>query len=263
MKTKHLSSYCIAGLCAGFMSQPATAAPDAGEEWDYLLRIYAWLPSIDGNLNYSLPGGGDSISVDASDILDNLKMTFVGSFIARKGDWSLFTDLLYLNVGNSGTTTVGPQLGPGVEVRVKQNLKGWVWNLGGGYTVYRTDRANLDLLLGARMFAVDTDVEFRPDGPLPPSLPERELSEKKTLWHGIAGVKGKFDFNDRWFAPYYLDVGTGDSKLTWQAAAGVGYGFDWGDVTLSYRHLSFDQKSGKLIDDLSFSGPALGVNFRF
>jgi hypothetical protein len=33
-----------------------------------------------------------------------------------------------------------------------------------------------------------------------------------------------------WFAPFYLDVGTGATKLTWQGFAGVGYAYRWGDV---------------------------------
>ena len=34
-------------------------------------------------------------------------------------------------------------------------------------------------------------------------------------------------------------------------------------VTLAYRHLYYDQKDDKLIQDMRFSGPALGVTFRF
>ena len=88
-------------------------------------------------------------------------------------------------------------------------------------------------------------------------------SKSETLWDGIVGVKGRIALTDTWYSPYYLDVGTGDSSLTWQVMAGVGYAFDWGDLTLTYRHLSYDQSGDKLIQNLSFSGPAMGMNFRF
>ncbi|MBK6396605.1 MAG: hypothetical protein IPF73_19570, partial [Betaproteobacteria bacterium] len=58
----------------------------------------------------------------------------------------------------------------------------------------------------------------------------------------IIGVKGRYAFgaDRRWFAPYYLDVRTGDSDLTWQAMGGLGYRFSWGDirgrVALPRRH---------------------------
>jgi hypothetical protein len=44
---------------------------------------------------------------------------------------------------------------------------------------------------------------------------------------------------------------------------GVAYSYKWIDVTLAYRHLYYDMKGGSLIKDMRFSGPALGVTFRF
>lgn len=60
-----------------------------------------------------------------------------------------------------------------------------------------------------------------------------------------------------------LDAGTGSSALTWQGMAGIGYTFKWGNVLLAYRHLYYDQKGDKLVQDMRFSGPALGASFRF
>jgi hypothetical protein len=35
-------------------------------------------------------------------------------------------------------------------------------------------------------------------------------------WDAIVGLKGRATFGEehRWFVPYYLDVGTGESSLT-------------------------------------------------
>jgi hypothetical protein len=78
------------------------------------------------------------------------------------------------------------------------------------------------------------------------------------------GLRGRSNIGSGgWFIPYHLDVGGGDSKLTWQAAGGVGYTYKWGDVRLVYRHLSYEQSGNKLVQDLSFSGPALGARFQF
>ena len=63
--------------------------------------------------------------------------------------------------------------------------------------------------------------------------------------------------------PYYADIGAGDSDLTWQAMAGIGYSYGWGDVLLTYRHLSYDEGTDGLVQDLELSGPAIAVNFRF
>jgi hypothetical protein len=58
-------------------------------------------------------------------------------------------------------------------------------------------------------------------------------------------------------------VGTGSSTITWQGAAGIQYRWSWIDLNLMYRYLYYDMESGKLLQNVSFGGPALGVNFRF
>lgn len=112
----------------------------------------------------------------------------------------------------------------------------------------------------ARLFSLDVDLELTGGGPLER---DHKLSESEDLWDAIIGVKGRQSLNDRWFLPYYADVGTGDTDLTWLVQGGVGYSFGWGDVTLEYRHLEYDQGSDKLLKDIAFSGGMLGAIFRF
>jgi hypothetical protein len=89
-------------------------------------------------------------------------------------------------------------------------------------------------------------------------------SRSTDLVDGIVGVRGRIRWGETpWFSPYYLDLGTGASTLTWQSVIGIGYGFKWGDVLLAYRTLYYDQKDDKLLQDFRFSGPTLGATFRF
>ena len=67
----------------------------------------------------------------------------------------------------------------------------------------------------------------------------------------------------KWFLHYYADVGGGDSKLTWQAAAGAGYAFRWGEVIAMWRHLDYELKPGKKANDFNFDGPMVGALFRW
>jgi hypothetical protein len=77
----------------------ATGAPERpANDWHFAAVIYGWLPSIDGDLRYAPRGSDGTFSVDANRILDNLQFTFMGSFEARKGPWSGFTDVIYLNL---------------------------------------------------------------------------------------------------------------------------------------------------------------------
>jgi hypothetical protein len=79
----------------------------------------------------------------------------------------------------------------------------------------------------------------------------------------VAAAKQPEQQTSNWSIPYYLDVGTGSSAFTRQGMLGVAYSFHWGDVTLAYRNLYYDQGSDKLIQNMRFDGFALGVTFRF
>ena len=237
------------------------AEEGSATDWQYGLAIYGWFPNISGQLNYAPPGSSDDINVNVDQILDSLKMTFQGSFEARKGPWSLFTDIIYMDVGDSGSKSVSlPDGSSRILVDGSLDLKSWIWTLGGSYSVWRDGKAHLDLLAGARLLALDTDVKLTGGGP---HQRYRSLSTSDNFWDLVIGVKGRVALDDRWYLPYYADVGTGDTDLTWQVMAGVGYGFDWGDVQLAYRYLEYDQGSDDLVQDLGFGGPMLGVVISF
>jgi hypothetical protein len=44
---------------------------------------------------------------------------------------------------------------------------------------------------------------------------------------------------------------------------GVGYTFTWGEVFAAYRHIDYKFDAADGLQDLSFSGPGVGVGFRF
>ena len=240
---------------------PLVNAANTDDDWQFGFKIYAFLPDINGELNYAPPGGSDDISVDIGDILDSLKMTFMGSFEARKGKWSGFTDVIYMDVGDDKSKSVSLPNDTTVDLLdADLDLKAVVWTLGGAYTIWRDQKSYVDLLAGARLLALDTEVKLTGGGP---QQHDRKLSGSEDLWDGIIGAKGSYSLSDRWFIPYYVDVGTGDAELTWQVSGGIGYEFNWGEVRLDYRHIEYDQGSGKLIKDLAFGGPSLGAAFRF
>lgn len=244
----------------GFSSVAAESSAPA-DKWQYEFTLYGWLPSIDGELKYNVPGSGDSASVDASDILDDLNFVFMGNYVGSYNKWSFGADIIYMDVSGSNSTTVnvGPGPGPGVPVSVSAGLsmKTWVFTGAGGYDVVQTDKARLAVIGGVRYLKLDADMN-QTGILLPPSL---SLSED--FWDGIVGVRGVIMLNKKWYIPYYADIGAGQSNLTWQLFAGIGYMFNWGDIKLGYRYLEYDQDDDKPVQDLKLYGPALGIGFRF
>jgi hypothetical protein len=240
--------------------QAAADAPAAGDDWRYAASLYFFAPGIKGST-----AAGSDIDVSFDTLISNLNMTFMGAFEARKGKWFALADVLYLNVGANGgaevplTSPLGQPLGLKADASLKQ--RGWVFGAVGGYNVYDTSQASVDVIAGLRYLEMKASFGL--------SLQGRRLgravesSAIGVVWDGVVGVKGRANFNGDWFVPFYLDVGTGDSDLTWQVLAGVGYRFDWGDVSLAYRHLKWDLGSSSPIDDIRFDGPQLTANFRF
>jgi hypothetical protein len=257
---------------------PASAAADPYDgAWHFSLTPYLWVPNINGNIDIGLPGLrsaaaaaiGDvklSTELGPNDYLENLKFGVMLTGEARKGDWSVFTDIIYIDFGNDNSRVRGITARDGRPLTANSDatvgLSTTVWTLAGAYTVARAPMGNLDVLAGFRYVGVDTDLKWSLQGSRDLLNASGRTSWELSDWDGIVGVKGQLRFGDgHWFMPYYADIGTGSSSWTWQALLGLGYGFGWGDVTLSIRSLSydFDEKDA----DLRMTGPALGVSFRW
>lgn len=242
-----------------------TAAAQEVDKWQYEFTLYLWLPGIDGNLKYNLPGdGGSVLPIDASKVLDSLNMAFMGAFETRYNKWSFATDIIYMDLSNGKNTELILGQDPGVplDVYADLSLTGWVITGIAGYDVVQTDRVRLAVIGGVRYFTLDADANISLSGPGPLD-PQTSLSKSTDLWDGIIGVRGAFMLNEHWYLPYYADIGTGDSDLTWQFFGGIGYMFNWGDIKLGYRYLKYDQDDDEFLQDFEFYGPLLGVGFRF
>ena len=260
-------------LAAAAVMPLAAQAQGAADAWQYRASIYGYFPTVSGSSSFPTGGSGPTIDVDASDILDALKFTFMGAFEAQKGQWGVFTDLIYLDLGNTQTAsrdfTIGRAGVPaGVTANLSMDLKSWVWTVAGLHSLSATPQNTTNLVFGARMVDLKETLDWGLNGNIGQiGLPSRggRAEVSQTNWDAIVGVKGLATFGEdrRWVLPYYFDVGTGQSKLTWQALAGVGYSFDWATVTAAWRYLAYDFDSDKNLQDITFSGPFVGLTFRW
>ena len=217
----------------------SAAEPSPENGWEFAAEVYLWGAAIGGDT-----ATDSSVNISFDDLIDNLEMAFMGTFGARKDKWSFLADVIYLDVKDEGTIH-----GFGASVE----LRGWVVTPDVGYTVLSGDRGNLDLHIGARYLYLESDIRLGPDG----------IDESSDIWDGIVGIRGRINLTEKLYLPYYLDIGTGGSEMTWQALAGLGYQFKYVDVVAGYRYLEWDFDDDSVFDDLSFSGPYGGVKFYF
>ena len=236
-------------------SLASAAEPKDHDGWNFRFTPYLW----GANLTANLPGT-DNDPVPFYKLLDDLKMGFMGEFEARKGQWSFNVDTIYMDVKDTVSEPVDiPDLGP-VDLSVTGDLKGLVVTPSVGYAVVDSDKARVELLGGLRYLDLSLKANLAADGEV---LLDDKVS--RSDWDGVIGARATVFLNDKWYMPLYGDIGTGDSDLTWQLGAGIGYRFNKVNLTLAYRYLKyeFDGSSDAILDNLTMKGPALGVSFYF
>lgn len=231
-------------------SSPAIAEDVGGWSWEG--EVYFWGADIGGTA-----GNGADIDISLSDLLDNLEFALMGTLWARRGNWTLFLDAIYLDVAANGSTS--GSIGPiPATAQADLDMKTAISTLGAGYKFYESDGTFLNVVGGARALHIDTQLDV--------SIGPRSfrIDQSETNWDGIVGLAGQTEINENWYLTYYADVGTGDSDMTWQARIGASYKFKNWDLTFGYRHLDYDLSDDLVaVEELEISGPYIGARFRF
>ena len=213
-------------------------------EWSYTGSMYLWAAGMSGQTAHE----GD-FDTPFSDILDNLDMAFMGTLGAQKERWGVHADIIYLDVGITADDN---------RFIDDISLKSWIISPTVSYELVNDEQFNLHALAGARYFYMKPILKL-----------ENGLAKETSgdVWDGIVGFKGTYDFNEKWFMPFQADIGTGDTDVTWQAFAGIGYKYENFDLIVGYRHLEWDfddnQPGGKVFNDFNVDGPVFGAKFRF
>ena len=227
-------------------------------------------------------GIGDGLiatEIGPNQYLTKLNFALMLNGEARRGPWSVMVD--YIGVRASGTgsvltdVTVGgnrlPNIGSGavVDTGSTTKIKTALWNVVGGYTIAHSPALHVDAIAGARFGRLEANFDWSLSATvtLPNNTPvlgrTGSIEASRNPFDGIVGLRGRYRFDDNWSMPYYVDVGAGTSKFTWQALLGVAYTFGWGDVVLSYRHLNLQDDNNEVFRKFTLSGPSIGATFRF
>lgn len=257
-------------LCAALCAIPALGLGADDDRWRFHVVPYLWLPAFDQSSDATLSRlDGGTVRVNASSSPDNylsdLGMAFMGMAEARKGPWSIYTDVIYTSFGNQ-TSKIRDVTGPAGFLRseisrnAKMGLSATIWTLAGGYRAIDRDHAQVDLMAGTRYLTMDSDLTLDIQGADGRFSRQRKSSLDQEVWQGLIGLRGEIPFaGTRWYLPFYADLGSGGSNWSWQAMLGAGYRFDWGEVVLAYRALSYDFDKDDA--ELTLYGPGLGVGF--
>jgi hypothetical protein len=239
-----------------------TALPARGEEaaapgggWSFALTPYVWFASLDGDIG-AIPGLPPA-SVDAGfdDIIENTDLTLMLAAEARRGRFGIVTDFSYLGLSADGDTP-GPLLGA-AEVESDTIFA----TVAGFYRAVAGDRLSLDVLAGARIWYVDTQIDLSAG-----VLPATGVGDDELWADPVVGLRWNTRLGRGFFLAGAADIGGFGvaSDFTWQLLGTLGYRFsDRFSARAGYRHLVVDYEDDGFVWDVDLSGPILGASFRF
>ncbi len=246
-------------------------APSATSTWKHQVSIYGWVAIPDATITYIPPsspdgdipnddGTGTEIETEISSKIDGV---FMGSYEGRNDKYSVLFDIIYLGLSSKQNKTLvlsRPNLS-NVPLQAEEEATAWLGAGYIGYNIINNANIRLDVVGGIRYASVE--VEATIGATVLNKYRDITLTGEVELWDGVIGIDGEYTINKQWYMPYQFDIGAGDSDMTLRASLGLGYRFDWGDVLVSYRHLEYDLGDSGLMEDIEFSGPLIGVGFRF
>jgi hypothetical protein len=234
----------LAGTCLAFPAQ--AAAQTSPDGFDFRATVYGYLPRLDGTIRFG-NGGNADIEITPDMLLDKTNLALMGGYEMHKGRLGGFVDTMYFNLASGEINASG-------FVSATLDVKAWTMTLGGNIRALSRPHVRLDVFGGARMFKARS--QLRGD------ITSQSDSD---VWDGIGGVKGRISLGAGRgvFLPYYADAGAGQSDLTLQAVAGLGYALRHVEVLGVWRLLRYVGKPESRVEALNFSGPTAGVAFRW
>lgn len=240
----------VAGILGAVVATSA-AAQDTG--WDYSITTYIW--ATDTGVSAETPSGETAeAELSFSDALKDLDFAFMGSFEARNGKLSLFTDAMYFKLSPTNTTP-GPIFDE-VTVRTQMTVvSGYA-----AYRVYEDPGVAVDLAGGFRWAKLDSDVSTSGG-----AAEDLEFSSGDDWVDPVIGVRLSTQLSDKLSAAFFADYGglNGDSS-TWQAVVTMGYALnDHWTLRGGYRYMEFEREIDGRDFSMDQSGFLVGATYNF
>jgi hypothetical protein len=235
----------LAGLAVPARAQSPTAPP-TGDKWEFVIAPYLMGAALDGT---SVVRGREAeVDISAGDIFDHLDLGFMGMLAARKGNWGISTDFVFMDLD------VESQLPPA--------------DLSPSLTIFQVNgvrklSAAADVTFGVRGTRTQARIDFK--------APINVQVEKSRTWASpVAGVVLRTPGEHRVHATLLADIGGFGlgSDLTWQIFPTVGVKLGKHvSLEAGYRWMSDDYETGEGTDhfewNILYQGPVGGIAFRF
>ncbi|MEH6570995.1 MAG: hypothetical protein V7709_18090 [Halioglobus sp.] len=200
-----------------------------------LSPLFLWGMSINGDATIGDATAPPDLAFK-DDLLENIDAVLTVHFEARKGIWTFFTEVQYVDLRPTANVTMGP-----IEVEADITFKNTMFELGAAYTLSESGSTRWEVIGGGRYTDQDVEVGATLTTPLPPPLDEVDLDMEggDDWWHAFLGARVSHSFNDKWSFLGRTDLGYGGSdNKALNASFMFDYRFrDWGSAFACYRYL--------------------------
>ena len=221
------------------------AAQSADDQWHMAVSPYFMGASMNGTT--TVRGFDVDTNLSASDIFSNLQFGAMGIIAARKGDWGVGSDLIWMALG----TQVADR-----NLNVDFNQ--------GAFAFYGLRRLgpNAEATFGMRVNTLQGKLTF--------TGPDAAREQNKTWVDPIVGLMLRSSEANRLLVRLYTEIGGfgAGSTFTWQAFPSVGIKLgEKASLDFGYRWLDIDYSTGDGNDKFAYNvltqGPVAGFTFKF
>jgi hypothetical protein len=243
---------CFAGAVAAQTAAPTDPQTSSPEEWEFTVTPYVFLPRLTGTIG--VVGQRAEVNASFRDIFRNLQFAAMGTFEARKRNWAVSVDAMYMSL--EGQKVTPSPFFSDIDVEVKEV----VITPDVSYRVVRTERGAVDLLAGARIWHVKSHLTFQPR-----ILPLVDVEGSKNWADPIIGARGAVTLSPRTFLTGGFDVGGFgiSSDFTGQVYGAFGFQLKPRVALLGgYRYLRVNYDTDNFIYKTALSGITLGAKFK-
>jgi hypothetical protein len=260
-----LASASIPGFADGGSLHPSVPNP---KSWQFEAGAYLFASRIDGDAGIRTVDA--EVDVSFGDILENLEFGVMGFLAGRNEKWSIIADALYMKLTDESSfaaSTVIPASATLEIVLEQAMIEGFV---GRRILTGRVDNNpyRVDLLGGLRYNRIKGELDATATVL---GLTTSGSRSRTVDWvDPVVGVRGEI-----WPTPKlrlftlldYGGFGVG-ADSTWQAIIGGVYQFEnRTNLIVGYRALGMEYEDGsgtsRIKLDLIYSGPMIGVSYRF
>jgi hypothetical protein len=226
--------------CADSEGNEASAEP-----WEFEITPYIWLVGLEGDVST-----GDVTSPVENEnnlfVLENLDLYGAGTFEARKHNWALLIDGLYVRYSDDLTNRL-----------FDTNL---IMEAGFFEAVasYRLEKLKaLEFIAGARYIFATLEIT---------QIPGQSAKDRQDWVDPIVGLRFTWDIADKWLMRLRGDLGGFGvgSEFVYNALMTIEYRLSqMFSLKAGYRFMKVDFKENDFIYNISLSGFGLGLGIRF